>query len=396
MLCVFCNSLLPSKKPEHVVSAFLGGRRSSRNLLCDLHNETFGGSFERHAAKGLASLANMLGVRSGRRRAPPQIQGIKGPDKSETYTLLPGAKIIQPKAKVEIDESENGQVRIRIRADATKGHQIHKILESFAAKYGTTLDETILAQANVTQIQLPSPIELDITLGPDLLRSLSKISLLLLATKTGTVAVRGSAFEDVRRFIEIGGPSSEFIRMNSAAKLPTIVGLHEPAVAVHRFLVYATREFGCFATIELYGCFLFTGLLSKEWNSENISVGHSVNPITEQHFVAYNFSSSPISIDQFATIKGDQVATNGRLDNLLSFAIRRMQQQALEEMVARCINESIGKSEDVITEEMIAKLTMSFAEQFVATQKGYVLERQLTIDDVIPRTPTGEPDGPDE
>jgi hypothetical protein len=75
--CLFCESeLTDDTKPEHILLNALGGRKTSRRLICSSHNQAFGGSVDKAMAEQVAVLRNMLQLDSGTGKDPPMLKGI--------------------------------------------------------------------------------------------------------------------------------------------------------------------------------------------------------------------------------------------------------------------------------------------------------------------------------
>src|SRR4051812_14744058 len=77
-LCIFCDRELQQKtKPEHILQSALGGRKTSRSIVCDGHNETLGSTIDKALSEQVQVIRNLLQLDSGTGKAPPMLRNVK-------------------------------------------------------------------------------------------------------------------------------------------------------------------------------------------------------------------------------------------------------------------------------------------------------------------------------
>src|ERR1700730_10772144 len=71
-ICIFCDGELgPDTKPEHILLNALGGRKTTRRVICSKHNNDFGGGIDDALADQVGVLRNHLQLESGTGKPPP-------------------------------------------------------------------------------------------------------------------------------------------------------------------------------------------------------------------------------------------------------------------------------------------------------------------------------------
>lgn len=64
--CIFCeNALDADTKPEHVLLDALGGRKTSRRIICSTCNNIFGSTIDKELSNQVATLRTTLQFKSG-------------------------------------------------------------------------------------------------------------------------------------------------------------------------------------------------------------------------------------------------------------------------------------------------------------------------------------------
>lgn len=73
--CLFCDNELDAKtRPEHVLLSALGGRKTSRRVVCSECNGQFGSTIDKELAESVSMLRAKLGHESGAGKPPPKSQ----------------------------------------------------------------------------------------------------------------------------------------------------------------------------------------------------------------------------------------------------------------------------------------------------------------------------------
>lgn len=205
-LCILCSSpLTPDTKPEHVWQASLGGRKTTRRVLCSDCNAVLGSGPDKELAESVAFLRNLLNLESGRGKEPPTIKGLRhGRDK---IVLRPGGI---PEIKggrpfvITSDPEGNQNVEVRVSSE----EQLRRILPDLAAALGIELSDikALLRKAQMRRVsQRIGTQHQRISLGgAAAMRSMFKTCLTLWADLHGADELQKPIYDDARSFVRNG------------------------------------------------------------------------------------------------------------------------------------------------------------------------------------------------
>lgn len=208
ILCIFCcQELGPDTKPEHILLNALGGRKTTRRVICSRHNNDFGGSIDDALTKQVEVLRNLLQLESGTGRPPPALKSLQAG--SERINIGNDGRPELVKPPFTVTDLPDGTAKIDIHARSPE--DIEKMLPHLAARLKVTEEELIQQIANSGQASLvemrPGTLHHHISLGgEEALRSVAKSCLVLLATVTGNDAIKATPFEHARNYVLNGGP----------------------------------------------------------------------------------------------------------------------------------------------------------------------------------------------
>src|SRR5712671_4669522 len=81
--CIFCDNVLDgTTKPEHILLNALGGRKTTRKLICSDCNNRFGGTIDDALSAQVPTIRNLLQFESGSGKSPPMLRSLQsGKDK---------------------------------------------------------------------------------------------------------------------------------------------------------------------------------------------------------------------------------------------------------------------------------------------------------------------------
>jgi hypothetical protein len=203
--CIFCDiELTAITKPEHILLNGLGGRKSSRNLICDEHNGTFGSTIDKTLLDQVPVIRNMLQLESGRGKPPPMLRGIEVG--KEVFNIRNDGSFQQIERPFAITKREDGESILNISGRSWE--HIVELIPDIAAALNTTEDKVrqMLKASQAESVwRRPAPIRHDVLLGgPEALRSMAKACLELWAIVAGKDEVKSPAFSAARQFILLG------------------------------------------------------------------------------------------------------------------------------------------------------------------------------------------------
>lgn len=151
MRCIFCTNPVPASAPEHILLAALGGRRTTRKVICDPCNHLFGEGPDKALAESVAVIRNLMVFRSGRGSDAPEIVG---PELADHQIILePGALPRLGKGRpFKIEVLEDGRQSIQVLAGSSE--KLRTLLPHVAAKLKVTLPdlEKIIVSGEAKQI----------------------------------------------------------------------------------------------------------------------------------------------------------------------------------------------------------------------------------------------------
>jgi hypothetical protein len=206
-VCILCASpLLPDTKPEHVWLRSLGGRKTTRQALCNTCNNDMGNGPDKALAESVSYIRNILHLRSGEGKPPPTLKGLRNGD--DRVALKPGGiPIIDGGPPFVITQLPDGNSSVRLRVASAE--QLRRILPDLAKALRMSLAEVkeLLRTAQVSDVsQRIEEQHHHISLGgPEAMRSMLKTCLTLWADRHGAIELQKQIYDDARRFVRNGG-----------------------------------------------------------------------------------------------------------------------------------------------------------------------------------------------
>lgn len=203
--CIFCDNVLDdTTKPEHILLNALGGRKTTRKIICSDCNNRFGGTIDDALSAQVPIIRNLLQFESGSGKSPPMLRSLQsGKDKINIKSDGRPELVAPP---FSVTKRSDGSTEINILARSED--ELRRILPHIAAQLDITeeqlAEQMAAAEAGIVE-KRPDTIHHQISLGgPDALRSVVKSCLVLLATVAGNDALRADAFLASRDFVVNG------------------------------------------------------------------------------------------------------------------------------------------------------------------------------------------------
>jgi hypothetical protein len=200
--CIFCKSTLAhNAKPEHILLDALGGRKTSRRIVCTACNEKFGSGIDKELAESVGFIRNNMGFQSGSGNPAP----------SYSYNSKNG--MVKAKSDGRLSPSikpfamdKDGKVK-SVTFDPRYPRAKENAISNAAAAQGIDPDELRrkLDSGSVTYTDSfafgpKDNIESSIG-GRQAQRSIAEACMELLAVKVGAESLLDSAFDGVRAFV---------------------------------------------------------------------------------------------------------------------------------------------------------------------------------------------------
>lgn len=380
LICLFCPAQLgPRTKPEHILLNVLGGRKSSRKLICSDCNETFGSSVDRNVASQVAALRNHFQLRSGDGKLPPRLRNIDAG--GERIDLLGDGtpELLLPPFSIERHQDGTATVQLNLRAE----EDLDRYLPHIAAQLGvpvSSLIEQFAAGSAVRSERRPGAIHHNISFGgEEFIRSATKACLELWATLVGNAEVQAPVFAAAREFVARG---SEAFNLDRTALDTRPVEADEFLKAefgqIYN-LIYvrsdaAGRVVGHFTLYNLLGWRI---VLAEHGVSPDRSVGLISNPLDPRDWSDRIADTIELSRDWLEQPRYDFSEARQRFNTALQLALERGRSRETErifrtEFAGRREDEMLDL-EDAATREMVSRI----AERLTLSLFGLPTQRAV-------------------
>ena len=201
-MCIFGEHLLDEKtKPEHILHDALGGRKTTRRVICSNCNNTFGSGIDRALTGQFEVIRNLFQMRSGSGSSAPMLRKVKAG--SQTINVHGDGELELVTKPFTVTKHPDGRFDLRVTASTLAEMQRH--IPNIAASLGISEEQVreLLVTAKASMVECrPPTVGFSMTLGgPDALRSIAKACLVLWALKVGNEEVKGSPYDGIRNYI---------------------------------------------------------------------------------------------------------------------------------------------------------------------------------------------------
>lgn len=282
--CLFCDNHLHSKtRPEHILLNALGGRKTSRRIVCTDCNELFGSTNDKDFAESVGGLRNVLHHASGSGKSAP----------SRSYESQSGKVTVDPnglpslRAKPFELRRDGSDVQLTIQARDIAGFAKH--LRHAAAQIRCSplelLDKLKTGSpSGFTEEFIPAPSDQGrLSVGDEQsLRSIAKSCVELLALAAGNDAVRLEPYASARKFVREGGSDFNECRITLDTRpLPIEPSLHDQfGAAFHLVWVKSNSAGRTLGYFRLYGFAAWTLVLAEADGAPLIDVNLVCDPVS--------------------------------------------------------------------------------------------------------------------
>ncbi|TAL32267.1 MAG: HNH endonuclease [Phenylobacterium sp.] len=358
MTCLFCdNKLDAATKPEHVLLNALGGRKTSKKLICSVCNNEFGGSIDAALANQVPLLRNLLQLYSGTGKPPPTIKGVKAGD--EVVDFLPNGTADSRASPFRIIREDEG---IRLEVDVRSPEHLAEMIPHIAAQVKMPEDRVrqLLPDGEARAIQRRvGSMHGRFSFGGELaIRSMVKACLEITALAVGNDVTRSTPFDLARSFVNVG--SETFVRERTHLDdrlLPNVAQLIELYGTAFNLVCVRSDEHGrVLGHFTLYNMLAWQVVLAEEGGPPNLQLALVSDPMNQANWseepsviddVSWAWLASPSHAD-FATVMPQRVGAILKLANDIGTS------RAIERIVGD-VFERHGVSGDVVVEDEAMK-----------------------------------------
>ena len=360
--CIFCSNELNARtKPEHILLNALGGRRTTKRVICSQCNQRFGGSIDAALTRQVAVLRNHLQLESGTGKAPPGLGRIRAGN--DTIKINGDGSLELVGKPFTVTPLGDGRSNLQISAGSSE--EIAFLVPHIAARIGTSVENVwqhlMAAQATVTSRRPDLAYFQTPFGGEDECRSLLKSCLVLWATLVGNDEVRSTDYQVAREHVtqlaehEARQPSDSFSTVNLDTRpLPHI------DVLTARFgeffnLIYvrsdsAGRVVGHFT---LYNLISWQFVLAESGGSSNLKIGLVSDPLNTSAWSDSIADEIDVEIEWLNNPDFDVSRTRDRLAAFLA----RSQKDGTEREIGRIVA-AVCQKHGISLDGEIADLTI--------------------------------------
>ena len=306
--CIFCSEqLTKNTPPEHILHNALGGRKTTKQVICGNCNNAFGGTIDKALTSQVELIRNHLQLKSGAGKPPPMIRGMQAGDTTFDYRKDGTPKKSGKPFTVEIEDNN-----VSVSVETSSFGEFEKLIPNIAAQAGISPEELtkqmMQEEFTITSIPLNRVRVQQSFGGTDAIRSMAKSCLILWATVVGNDHIRSSPFSDVRNFIAVG--SETYNEQNThmdTRSIPCDRSLTSRYGDFYNLVFVQSDHRGrTIGHFTLYNMTSWQILLSPEGSLPNTAVGLISNPINpsiwsdkfaDQFSISSTWLKAPVSDD---------------------------------------------------------------------------------------------------
>jgi len=280
--CIFGEHLLDEKtKPEHILHDALGGRKTTRRVICSNCNNTFGSGIDRALTGQFEVIRNLFQMRSGSGSAAPTLRRVKAG--SQTINVHGDGDLELVTKPFTVAKHPDGRFDLHVTTRTLEEMQRH--IPNIAGSLGISEDQVreLLVTAKASMMEWrPPTVGFNMTLGgSDAIRSVAKACLVLWALKVGNEEVKGPSYDGIRNYIENDDPSYVAPRTNldtrvseTAEKIKTQYG-----PLFHLLYVRSDDAGRVIGHATIYNILAFQVVLAKGGGTPNETTALVSNPL---------------------------------------------------------------------------------------------------------------------
>jgi len=281
--CIFCEETLSaSTKPEHILQAALGGRKTTTRVVCSGCNGKFGEGIDNKLAEQVAVIRNLLQMSSGAGKPAPtlRIEDASG----ERLSIKGDGSIRRVVKPFTITELSDGRANVNI--DACSMEEIHAHIPNIAA--ALKIPEAELKKQLVDNGQMsvtrrrPDTIPFSLSFGgEEAIRAAAKSCLVLWATIVGNDEVKSEYYADVRRYIVGGDTSFNKLMVHLDSRmLPSVKDIKRRFGPIFNMIYVCSNDDGkVIGHFTMYNMIAFQVVLAQAGGSKRRRVALVSNPL---------------------------------------------------------------------------------------------------------------------
>lgn len=386
--CIFCDAELgENTKPEHILLNALGGRMTTKWVICSDCNNLFGGGIDKALTDQVTPFRNLLQLESGSGRTAPAIKNVKAGN--QTLHLKGDGQIDLVAKPFTTSVSADGTVSVQIHARSAE--EIEKLIPHIAASLKmpekNLREQMAGAPASVIE-QRPNTIHFPTSFGGhEAIRSATKSCLILWATLVGNDEVRKDAYSAARLFVMDGDDAFNRSRVNLDARpLPNVEKIKSAYSPVFN-LVYVRsdaqgRVVGHFT---LYNMISFQVILAESGGVANRQLALVSNPVDSDVWSARAASELDIPFSWLIAPDYQIDQAKQRLVDLMEYYFESQRPKELNRIIDDVFQKNGIEKNAPISRDLVEKLSGEIAERVTKYRLGLPHEEKMTFAELLER-----------
>jgi hypothetical protein len=368
-------------KPEHILLNALGGRMTTKRVICSDCNNRFGGGIDKALTDQVTTFRNLLQLESGSGSTAPAIKSVKAGD--QTLHLKGDGQIDLITKPFSTFPNADGSVRIEIHARSVE--EIEKLIPHIAASLKMS-EENLRTQlaGSVGSIieQRPNTILFSPSFGgQDAIRSAIKSCLVLWAICVGNDEVRKTAYSAARQFVNDG--DDVFLRSRTqldSRLLPDIETINRTYGPIFNLIYVRSDGSGrVVGHFTIYNVIAFEIVLAESGGTPNRQIALASNPLEPEIWssdaasvldVPFSWLSAPdYQIDQ----------ARQRLADLMTYYFDSQRPEEFSRIIEDVFQKNGIERDARIPADLANRLSGEIAVRVAKHQFGLPHEEKLTF-----------------
>lgn len=350
--CYICDAeLIPENRTdEHIILNACGGKLKSSNLVCRTCNSDFGTIIDSELADQLNVMGNLLDI--DRDRGEPQPVKAKGRKTGEEYKLKSGGVPEKSKPTIVQETSSDGT---HIKIVARSFQELKQMLLGLQRKYPTLNIIELMEKAKIKKEYVSEMLEFETTVGGmNVFRSICKSAVNFFIYKNGSAHF----IQHLIPFLK-GSEEQDCVWFYYPEHQPYIPKQDE--VSHLLYLIGIPAESLLFCYIELFNTYSFLVLLSDKYDGPAIKEHYAYDLMIKQEIAPHvELVLNKVQLFEVFQKKDTKPYQKYkiRIERLLDIALKRQNQEHINEITNKAIENSLAKYPDgtVITQEMVDEL----------------------------------------
>jgi HNH endonuclease len=395
-LCIFCDAELgENTKPEHVLLNALGGRMTTKRVICSECNNLFGSGIDKALTDQAATFRNLLQLESGSGSTAPIIKNVKAGD--QTLNLRGDGEIELVRKPFLTTPNPDGSVKVQINARSVE--ELERLIPHVAASLKMPeqklREQMAGAIASVTE-QRPNTIHFPTSFGGvDAIRSATKACLVLWTTLMGNDEVRRDVYAAVRRFVTEGDDGFNRSRVSLDARpLPKAEEIKRTYGPVFNLIYVMSDSSGrVIGHFTLYNVISFQVVLAEAGGVPNRQIALVSNPVNPETRSADAASEFDISFSWLNKPDYQVDQAKQRLVDLMEYYFESQRPKEFGRMIEDVLQKNGLRENDAIPQVLAEKLGREMAERITKYQFGLPHEEKMTLEELLARARRDKPNG---